>query len=156
MSYSSGFIVNVNKLNVDDPVLVLMEINHSFISGTIRLVNDNEDLISNGHNYVSMPFEAKRQSDVIGELPKIQIVIQNIGRNIVKWVDSSGGGKGAEIILKLVRRSAPDSIEESLKLGVDSANVTTENVSFNLIIQNNLSKRSCRLLYDVKRSYGLY
>ena len=155
-TYSNDFIVNVNKFNSDDPLLVLLEITHPFISDTIRLVNDNKDLVSNSHNYLAMPFKIDRQSDVQNELPKITLTVQNVGRSLIKWIDSSGGGRDAVIKLLLVRRSTPNLIEESLDLGIASVNVSTRAVIFNLNIQNNLSKRSCRLIYDVERAYGLF
>ena len=155
-TYSNDFIVNVNKFNSDDPLLVLLEITHPFISDTIRLVNDNKDLVSNSHNYLAMPFKIDRQSDVQNELPKITLTVQNVGRSLIKWIDSSGDGRNAVIKLLLVRRSTPNLIEESLDLGIASVNVSTRAVIFNLNIQNNLAKRSCRLVYDVEGAYGLF
>ena len=70
MSYSDGFKINVNKLNAEENLLVLVEINHSFISDTIRLVSDTKNVVSNGNDYIAMPFQIQRQDDVQGELPK--------------------------------------------------------------------------------------
>ena len=97
MSFSNGFKINVNKLNADEATLVLLEINHSSLSEPIRFVHDSVDLISNGHNYIAMPFKIVRQSDVQGELPKVQLIVNNVGRTLVKWVDSTGGGRGASV-----------------------------------------------------------
>lgn len=156
MAYTADFVVNANKLNTDDPVLVLMDIEHPFIDDTIRLINDNMDIVSLSNRYLSMPFDIKRQSDVQNELPRITVVIQNVGRSIVKWIDSSGGGRNAKIKIKLVRRSTPDIIEETLELAVATVTITTETILLNLIIQNNLNKRSCRLTFDVYRALGLF
>ena len=82
MSYSNDFIVNVNSLHSDDPVLVLMDISHPFLSETVRLINDNQNMISEGNDYIAMPFEIKRQSDTQNELPKIILNIQNVGRSL--------------------------------------------------------------------------
>ena len=54
-------------------------------------------MVSNGNNYISMPFNIVRQSDIQNELPKVTLTIQNIGRSLIKWVDSSGGGRDAVI-----------------------------------------------------------
>lgn len=156
MSYSNDFKINVNKLNADESPLVLLEITHPFITDTIRLVNDNKDLLSNGNNYLHMSFGLKRQEDVQNELPKVILTIPNVGRSLVRWIDSSGGGRGASITVMLVRRSDPDTIEERLELGIESVSITTELVTFNLIIQNNLVKRSMKWIYDVKRAPGLF
>lgn len=156
MSFSNAFKINVNKLNATEALLVLLEIRHPFLSQPIYLVNDNINILSNGHAYISMGFKIKRQSDVQGELPKVSLTIPNVGRSLVKWIDSSGGATNAEMTVILVRRSDPNIIEESLDLGIESVSVTTENVVFSLIVQNNLTKKSMNFTYDQKHSQGLF
>lgn len=156
MAFSDEFKINVNKLNADEAILSCVEIRHPFISEPIRLVNDSDKLISNGETYLPMPFEIKKQDDIEGELPKISLAVPNVGRILTRWVDSSGGGNGATFDFLLIRRSNPDVIEEQISLGVDTVNITQENVQFNLIIQNNLVKRAIRWFFDIKRAPGLF
>lgn len=156
MSYSSDFKINVNKLNANEALLVCLEISHPFISDTIRLVNDSKNLISNGNDYISMPFDVARQSDIQGELPRVSLKIPNVGKNLVKWIDSSGGGKDAVIRIKLIRRSNPNTSEETLTLGINNVSINTLEVVFNLIIQNNLTKQAVRYIFDKKRAIGLF
>lgn len=156
MPYSNEFKINVNRLNADEALLVLMEIEHPMITDVLRLVADNQDLISLTENYLAMPFKMERQSDIQGELPKIKLVIPNVGRTLTKWIDSSGGGRDAKITTKLVRRSSPDVIEETIVFGIQSININTENVTINLVIQNNLIKRSMRWIYDTVHAPGLF
>ena len=156
MSYSDGLKVNVNKLNADEALLVLLEITHPFLSTPLRLVSDNKNLVSNGFDFIAMNFKIHRQSDVQGELPKVSLTIPNVGRSLVRWIDSSEGGKNANINVMLARRSTPDTIEESLNFGVDRVNITTDLITFSLVVQNNLIKRSVRFVYDIKRAPGLF
>lgn len=156
MSYSSEFKINVNKLNADEAILVLLEITHPYLSEPLRLVNDNKDIVSMSNNYMAMPFDITRQDDIQGELPQISLKISNVGRSLVKWIDSSGGGRNSVISLKLVRRSSPDLIEENLVLGIQRITISTEIVSFSLIVQNNLVKRAMKYIYEIKRSPGLF
>ena len=156
MNYSDGLKINVNKLNADEMLLVLLEIEHPMVTDTIRLVSDNRDLVSNGENYLAMNFGIERQSDVQNELPMVTLSIPNVGRSLVKWIDSSGGGRDAKITLMITRRSTPNIIEESIVFGIQSVNITTKLISFSLIIQNNLNKRAMRFIYDTKRSPGLF
>lgn len=156
MAFSEELKINFNKLNMDEALLVCLEITHPFLTETIFLVNDIKDLLSNSNNYIAMPFVVDRPSDVQGELPKATLTIQNIGRDLVRWIDSSGGAKGAEIKVKLIRRSKPDIVEESLDFGISTVTVNTQVVMFNLIVQNNLVKRACRLVYDIKKATGLF
>lgn len=156
MSFSDEIKINFNKLNADEAVLVLIEISNSLISEPVRLVNDSKNLVSQGHDFVAMPFRATRQSDVQGELPKVNLTIPNVGRELVKWIDSSGGGRGSEIKVMLARRSRPDDHEETLYFSVQSVFINSQEVNFNLIVQNNLVKKSCKLVYDIKKAAGLF
>lgn len=156
MSFSSGLKINVNKLNADEQLLVLLEISHPFLTTPIRIVNDDKDFLFLSNNYLPMGFDISRQSDVKGELPKITLTVPNVGRGMVRWIDGSGGGKDAKMTVYLVRRSTPATIEEKLELGIESTNISIKTITFNLVIQNNLIKRSMRYIYDNKRAKGLF
>jgi hypothetical protein len=153
--YSDEFKINVNKLNADEALLVILEIEHPLVDDPIRLVNDSQDLFFKGNTYIAMPFILKKQDDIQGELPRATITIANVGRTMIKWIDASGGGRGAKIKVSLVRRTSTDE-EESISFDVGSVSVTTERVVFNLIIQNNLAKRAIRWVYDMVHSRGLF
>lgn len=154
--FSDNLKINVNKLSANETPIVLIEISHPMISETIRLVQDNCDVVSNGETYLAMGFQIKRQSDVQGELPKVTLTVQNVGRSLVKWIDMSGGGKKAEIIAKIIRRSDPDLVEESIPMGIERVTVNTMTVVFSLVIHNNLIRRGIKSIYDKRTCPGLF
>lgn len=154
--FSQGFKINVNKLNADESAIVLVEINHPLVSETIRIVRDTKDVLSNGNNYFAMAFDFKRQDDVQGEVPKVTLQIQNVGRSLVKWIDQSGGGKDAEIKALLIRRSNPDLVEESVKLQVERISINQTIINLNLVVQNNLIRRGIRYIYNFQKFPGLF
>jgi len=155
-SFTSNFKINVNRLNAEESVLILLEITHPQISGTIRLVKDNKEVVSGGETFNAISFDFKRQDDIQGEVPKVSLVIQNVGRSLVKWIDQSGGGKGAEITALLIRRSTPNTIEERIKLQIERIAITSTVVSFTLVIQNNLIRRGIKYIYNTSRAPGLF
>lgn len=155
-NFSNNLKINVNKLSATETPIVLIEINHPMIPETIRLVHDNCDVISNGNTYMAMGFEMKRQADVQGELPKVSLMVQNVGRSLVKWIDMSGGGKGAEVVAKIIRRSDPDVVEESIPMGIERVTITTLLVTFHLVVYNNLVRRGIKLIYNNKTAPGLF
>lgn len=155
MSYSQGFKINVNKLNADEALLVLVRITHPYVATPICLVNDSNDIVVGSETFLKMPFSLKKQSDVQGELPKATFVLPNVGKAIVKWIDSTGGGRDAKIDVLLTRRSNP-IIEDSIQFGIQSVKVDSNNVNFTLFIQNNLIKRSIRWVYDLNHAPGLF
>lgn len=154
--FSSDFKINVNRLNARESVIVLLEITHPLISETIRVVRDNCDVVSNGETYNALAFDFKRQDDIQGEVPKVSLVIQNVGRTLVKWIDMSGGGKNAEIRALLIRRSSPDLIEETIKLQIERISVTNKLLTFSLVVQNNLIRRGIKYTFNVDKFPGLF
>lgn len=156
MSFSNDLKINVNKLNANEMLLVLLEIDHPFLTSPVRIVNDNLNFVLDGNEFLAMPFQLDRQDDVRGELPKVRLTVPNVGRGLVKWIDGSGGGKGAKISVFLARRSDPNVIEEALELGIESTTINMQVITFNLVIQNNLVKRAMRYTYDTYRARGLF
>ena len=155
MSYSEGFKINVNKLSSEESLVSLVEIDHPFLTDPVRLINDSRELEFLGERFIPMPFMLERQDDVQGELPKVMLTVSNVGRELIKWVDASNGGRDAKVTIYLTRRSNP-VMEEKLVFQVGNINVTTEQVSFTLLIQNNLVKRSVRWEYDQVKAKGLF
>lgn len=156
MSYTNEFKINVNKLNTEEMILILLEISHPTLESPIRLVADNQDFLFDGNNYLAMNFAFSRQQDIQGELPKATLTIQNVGRSLVKWIDASGGGRGANVRVILARRSAPTVTEEYIDFSIGSTAVTSQTIAISLIIQNNLVKRTMKYVYDTKRAIGLF
>jgi hypothetical protein len=154
--FSDNLKINVNAHMALETPIVLLEITHPQLSQTIRLVQDNQDIVSNGNSYVAMSFNLKRQADIQGELPKVTLTVQNIGRSLVKWIDQSGGGKDAVVLAKIVRRSDPDVIEETITLGVERVSITMLSVVFSLVVYNNLAKRGIKISYTANRFPGLF
>lgn len=155
MAFSNEFKINVNKLNADECLLVLIKIEHPFVSEPIRIVNDSEDFVFLTERYIHMPFTIKRQDDVQGELPKVSLSIANAGRSLVKWIDSSGGGRDAKVTVTLARRTslAP---EDQITFGISSVSINSNLVNISLVIQNNLIKRATRWVYNKDHAPGLF
>lgn len=153
--HSRGFKINVNKNSSDEGIYSLIKITHPFLNKPICIINDSKNFDFQDETYVAMPFQIKRQDDIQGELPKVVLTVSNVGRSMIKWIDASNGGMNGIVTVFLVRRSSQFE-EEKIVLGINSIIVTTETLSFNLVIQNNLIKRSMRYLYDLKKSRGLF
>lgn len=155
--FSEGFIENVNVLSADEQFKILLEISHVDLPEPLRLIDDNCDLVSNGDTYIAFPFKLNFFDDVNNELTKCSISVQNIGRELVKWIESSYGANNAQVDVKLVRRSNPDDIEISLPAFVTRTVVSTKTVNFDLIVaKNNFTQRGTRYVFDVRKAPGLY
>lgn len=93
----------------DKVFLVLIEIDHDDLSTPIRVVNNTENITSNGNVYQAYPFEINMLSDLKDELPKVTLTIDNVDRQIVQAVRTVSSAP--DVTLSVVLADAPNTIE---------------------------------------------
>ena len=93
----------------DQVFLVILEINHASLAEPIRVVNNYENITSNGNLYVGCPFDIELPGDFEDALPSVTLTVCNVDRQIVEAVRSVTGPP--TISIAVVLASSPDSIE---------------------------------------------
>lgn len=112
---SSNWREQVNPSGGITPVY-LLEITHSQLGQPIRVVNDNQDLVSNGNTFSAFAFKIQLPDDISKQMPSIPLTVDNIGREMTQWLEASNGGKGAQVRVMQVMRNAPNVIEVDFTL----------------------------------------
>lgn len=96
--------------------LYLLEITHAQLAVPVRVARDTQDLVSNGENFQACWFDVQLPDQVDGKLPEAPLRIDNVGRELVQWLEASQGGKGAQVRVMQVMRDAPDVLEADITL----------------------------------------
>lgn len=155
--FTDNLKINVNKLNSDENLIEILEINHPLLSLPVRLVNDNKDVISNGENYISTILEFQLQNDIEGELPKAKLTLPNIGRKLVRWIVESYGAEGAEIKVSYIMRSDPDDLLFTIPTIIESTSLNIQTVTLNLVVlKNNLIQDGINYIFSKRLSAGIF
>lgn len=154
--YSDSARRNLMATSADEPFLILLEITHADLEVPVRVVNDNQDITSNGSEFISCPFEITLPDDVGEQIPKAQISVDNIGRELTQWLEHSNGGAGAKCRIMQIMRSDPDLIEYDMTLDMSAMSITNETVSSELGFQSTLSQAAVAVRYDPGTSPGLW
>ena len=136
--------------------LVLLEIDHSGLSEPIRVVGDTQDITVAGNLYVAFPFSISLPDDFDGRLPKATLTIDNVGRELTSWLESSGGGRGATCTIRLVMRSAPDVIEYEILMDLTNLSIDWQKVSGQLGYEDLLNRPAVQLQYRQDTAPGLF
>jgi hypothetical protein len=89
-------------------ILVLLDITHPDLT-TIRVVNNNEDVVSGGNTYSAFPFDMPPPGEKEGEIARVRLRIDNIDRSIVQALRSIQSSP--MVSLNIVMASSPNRIE---------------------------------------------
>ena len=93
--YSAQYKSTLAEVNATEAPLILLEISHPQLTQPVRVVNDTQDLLSNGNTYVGFPFRCVLPDDFENQLPKARLAIDNVSRDLMYWIETTGGGQGS-------------------------------------------------------------
>lgn len=91
--------------------LLLLTISHASLSVPIRVVNDFQNLTSNGNLYTAFPFTIVLPEEKEEQPPRMRLVIDNVDRTIVQALRSLTSPP--TIQLDVVLAIQPDTVEAS-------------------------------------------
>lgn len=135
---------------------MLLEINHASLTTPVRVVNDMQDLTSNGNLFIACPFRYVLPDDFENQLPKARLAVDNVGRDLMYWIETSAGGNGSTVKMMQVMRSRPDTIEWSITMNLYNVQVTMKEVSAELGFENLFAKPAVLLQYRPDNSPGIF
>lgn len=146
----------LGAVSSSDVVVVLMEITHPDMPSPARVVRDTQDLVSGGNLFVATAFDFTFPEDRGGQAPRAEVVIDNVGRELMSWIEASKGGRGAEVRLMVVLRATPDVIELDYQLGLVSLKVDQAKVVGELGYGNLLDLPAVAVRYDPGTAPGIF
>lgn len=155
-NFSAAARENLLATSADEPFLVLLEITHADLAVPVRVVNDTQNMTSNGIEYIGCPFNVTLPDDVAGQMPQAQLEVDNIGRDLTQWLEYSRGGQGARCRIMQVMRSDPDAIEFDMTLDLTNMKITNETVSGSLGFENMLNRTGTIPTFTPKNAPGLW
>ena len=154
--YSSQFKSTLAKVSAEEAPLVLLEISHASLTTPVRVVNDMQDLTSNGNLFIACPFRYVLPDDFENQLPKARLAVDNVGRDLMYWIETSAGGNGSTVKMMQVMRSRPDTVEWSITMNLYNVQVTMKEVSAELGFENLFAKPAVLLQYRPDNSPGIF
>lgn len=148
---SLGTVVEKNRIASKETFLLLAEVDvkdpvTGLVVETIRLANNNEDVIHKGQTYTatSFTFEAQETSD--GQ-PELSCSFRDPSKTVMAKCEEHGGGVGWQARFKMVNSADLDAeaeIEEMVY--ILSASAKDYSVDFTLGARNPLTQRFPRSL----------
>lgn len=155
-AYSAAYKSTVSSVSAPEAPLVLLEITHPTLTSPIRVVNDTQDITCNGDLYIGYPFRFIPPDDFENQSPKATLAIDNVGKDLMYWIETSGGGSGSLIKIMSIMRSQPDLIEWDITLELSNVRASMAEISADLGYENLYSKSAISKKYRPDNSPGLF
>lgn len=95
--------------NESDLPLVLLDISQADLADTIRVVNNRENVTSNGDSYIAFPFEIVLPDQADDAPPRARVRIANVSREIGQAIRQMT--TAASVTITVVRQESPDVVE---------------------------------------------
>jgi hypothetical protein len=115
-----------------------------------------QDITSNGNLYIACPFRCILPDDYEGQLPKAKLAVDNVGKELMYWIETSNGGSGSTVKFQQVMRSRPDQVEWQIAMNLYNVHVTMQEISAELGYDNLFSKPAISIRYTPDNSPGLF
>lgn len=155
-NYSANFKSTLAEVNAPEAPLILLEIDHEALSAPIYVVNDTDDVVSNGNTYIAFPFRCVLPDDFESQIPKARLAIVNVGRELMYWIETTSGGQGSTCTFKQILRSNPNLVEWEITMNLYNVSVTMQEITAELGFENLFSKPAISRQYRPDTASGLF
>lgn len=153
-----------NKLNSDSVFLIALDIDIPDVSETIRLVNNNEDVVWNGVTYQAFPFQLDEMSEATnGEVSEFTLNVSNVNNIIGTYVRQydayvkNNGFEPIDVTLSVINTNnlASSDAEIQHKATLISPTINSQQVSFTLggvnaynkVVHKRMLRNGCRFRF---------
>jgi hypothetical protein len=154
--YSAEYKSTLAKVSAEETPLVLLQIDHPELTAPIRVVNDTQNITSNGNEYIAFPFSCSLPDDYENKLPKARIAISNVGKDLMFWLETTDGGSGSTATFSQVMRSRPNQVEWTITMSLFNVVANNLEVSAELGFENLFAKPAISIQYRPQNSPGLF
>jgi len=154
-NYSANFYHAVNSISAAILPILLLEIHHKDLIEPIRIVNNSQNIIHQGHLFIALAFRATLPDDKQEGLPRASLTIDNIGKELVGWLELANGGQGSICRMMQIMPSDPDTIEFEVTLSLSNVSITPLEVRAELSYEDLLNKPGIAIEYRPSNTPGL-
>jgi len=155
-NYSTTANKKINATSATELPLVLLEIDHPDLATPVRVVQDNQDITSNADVYTALAFNISMPDDLSSGQPRARLALGNVGRELVQWLESSGGGRGATCHIMQVLRSVPNTVEWEVTMNLNNVQMNMLQVTGELTFDDILNLPAVPKMYTPTVAPGLF
>lgn len=156
MTLSTTALTGLQRTSDPHGLLYLLTITGGGIVTPVRIVNDTRDLESNGETFLALPFEPVLPKDAAKEVPRAQLRIDNVGREIGQELEALEPGAELMATLQAVYRSTPDVIEYEFTAPLSGIRANVFTISATMGPSELMRRAAVNIRFDPFTAPGLF
>lgn len=156
MSLSTTAIAAAQRTSDAHGFLHLLTITGGGIAQPIRLVADTRNCESQGFTFLALPFEAVLPKDAAKEVPRAQLRIDNVGRELGQELEALHPGAELTARLQVVYRATPDVVEYDFTAPLSSVKANVFSASGYMGPTELMRRAAVNLRFDPFTAPGLF
>lgn len=155
-TYSTTYFETTNSMEGKEFPLILLEVTHADLPSAIRVVNDRTDLVHNGDTFVRMGFDITLPDDPESGTPEARLTMDNVGREMVSWLEIADWNNPTTVRIIQVLRSAPNIVEWDITMGMKNISMSQSQVVGTLTFEDQLGLPAVAVTYTPQTAVGLF
>jgi len=152
----TSFTERRQRVTDTDGILLFLEVTAPSFVETLRIVNDTRNWVSNGVEYIGVPFGFKLPNDVSGQTARAVLTLDNIGRGITEDLERLQHDDVVMMMLKISDRADPNVIERTYQLPMTQVSVNTRTATAQCGYDAIMRQQAVRLRYNPFSAPGLF
>jgi hypothetical protein len=138
----------------NDPFLTLVTLSHAEFS-TIRLVNNTEDIVSNGNTFIAFPMRIVLPADDGEKAREITIEFDNVGLDLIDAIREVTSP--IDVKLEMILASLPDDVQYSFEeLKIQNLSYSKTRIAARLFLDSFLNTEITSERYTPTNYPGLF
>ena len=156
MTVSAATRKALHKVDDSGGVLALLKIDHASLSAPVRIVSDTRGITTLGDTYLGLPFRIMLPADKPREMPRAQLQIDNVGRELTAELERLPPGASVMATVIIIHRATPGVIDYQFTAPLSGVKVDMGNVSA-VMGPDDLMRRPATLMrFDPATAPGIF
>lgn len=138
-SLSSAALQAIFAQETGEAVFFLVTIDHSTWGTPVRMVNNNENIVSGGNTYYAFPVDIQLPNDTAEQMPRTKLKVCNVDREIIAALRALS--TKPTVTLSIIFSSTPNTIEAGpFNMRLENYSYDAETVTGDLILEDILNE----------------
>ncbi|KRG53615.1 DUF1833 family protein [Stenotrophomonas nitritireducens] len=152
----TAFLERRQRVTDTAGTLLFLEVSAPSFAETLRIVNDTQNWVSNGVEYLACPFGFKLPDDMSGQTPRAVLTLDNVGRGIAEDLERLLPGDVVMAKLMLSDRADPNVIERTYLLPLTQVSVNARTATAQCGYDAIMRQQAVRLRYNPFTAPGAF